>query len=241
MRRTFVAAWRRLLGPALAGVLVAGLASSAGAESVLRLVPQADLKILDTVQTTNNITSNHGYMIYDTLFSLDSKLDAEAADGRQLHEDRRRPHLEVQAAPRPQVPRRPAGDSRRMCRVDPALLEADPGRRDDDAVHEGDRGRPGRHVRDPVSNKPFGLVLETLAGPENPLFITREADALTRLRTPRSPTAIGSGPFMFVREEWVPGSKVVYKKNPDYKPRIRPARRFRRRASSPRSIASSGS
>ena len=41
---------------------------------MLRLVPQADLKILDTVQTTNNITSNHGYMIYDTLFSLDSKL-----------------------------------------------------------------------------------------------------------------------------------------------------------------------
>jgi peptide/nickel transport system substrate-binding protein len=40
---------------------------------VLRLVPQADLKILDTVQTTNNITSNHGYMVYDTLFALDSK------------------------------------------------------------------------------------------------------------------------------------------------------------------------
>ena len=48
--------------------------TSARAQSVLRLVPQADLKILDTVQTTNNITSNHGYMIYDTLFSLDSKL-----------------------------------------------------------------------------------------------------------------------------------------------------------------------
>src|SRR5258706_11323122 len=46
----------------------------AHAQSVPRLVPQADLKILDTVQTTNNITSNHGYMIYDTLFSLDSKL-----------------------------------------------------------------------------------------------------------------------------------------------------------------------
>src|SRR2546430_16693783 len=48
--------------------------SAAYAQSVLRVVPQADLKILDTVQTTNNITSNHGYMIYDTLFSLDSKL-----------------------------------------------------------------------------------------------------------------------------------------------------------------------
>ena len=31
---------------------------TAHAQSVLRLVPQADLKILDTVQTTNNITSN---------------------------------------------------------------------------------------------------------------------------------------------------------------------------------------
>jgi len=57
---------------ALALALVAS--TTVGAQSVLRLVPQADLKILDTVQTTNNITSNHGYMIYDTLFSLDSKL-----------------------------------------------------------------------------------------------------------------------------------------------------------------------
>ena len=59
-----------------AGALAIVLAgpTTALAQSVLRLVPQADLKILDTVQTTNNITSNHGYMIYDTLFSLDSKL-----------------------------------------------------------------------------------------------------------------------------------------------------------------------
>ena len=52
-----------------------GLASAAGAESVLRIVPQADLKILDTVWTTNNITSNHGYMIYDVLFAPNAKLE----------------------------------------------------------------------------------------------------------------------------------------------------------------------
>jgi peptide/nickel transport system substrate-binding protein len=38
-------------------------------------VPQADLKILDTVWTTNNITSNHGYMIYDVLFAPNAKLE----------------------------------------------------------------------------------------------------------------------------------------------------------------------
>src|SRR6185369_3756075 len=54
--------------------LVAAAPASVRAQTVLRLVPQSGLKILDTVQTTNNITSNHGYMIYDTLFALDSKL-----------------------------------------------------------------------------------------------------------------------------------------------------------------------
>jgi peptide/nickel transport system substrate-binding protein len=68
---------RRDIKTAMAAValaIVLGGPTALHAQSVLRLVPQADLKILDTVQTTNNITSNHGYMIYDTLFSLDSKL-----------------------------------------------------------------------------------------------------------------------------------------------------------------------
>ncbi len=34
---------------------------------------------------------------------------------------------------------------------------------------------------------------------------------------------IGSGPFKFVKEEWVPGSKVVYVKHTNYQPRSAPA------------------
>src|SRR5260370_9520831 len=34
--------------------------------------------------------------------------------------------------------------------------------------------------------------------------------------------AIGSGPFKFVKEEWVPGSKAVFVKNADYVPRKEP-------------------
>jgi peptide/nickel transport system substrate-binding protein len=40
---------------------------------VLRLIAQADLTVLDPVYSTANITSNHGYMVYDQLFALDSK------------------------------------------------------------------------------------------------------------------------------------------------------------------------
>src|SRR5947207_13209882 len=36
------------------------------------------------------------------------------------------------------------------------------------------------------------------------------------------PEAIGSGPYKFVREEWVPGSKAVFVKNADYVPRNEP-------------------
>ncbi|MBU2531955.1 MAG: ABC transporter substrate-binding protein, partial [Alphaproteobacteria bacterium] len=34
---------------------------------------------------------------------------------------------------------------------------------------------------------------------------------------------VGSGPFVFVKEEWQPGSKIVYKKFDKYKPRSEPA------------------
>ena len=36
-------------------------------------------------------------------------------------------------------------------------------------------------------------------------------------------SAVGSGPFIFRKEQWVPGSKVVYDKNPNYVPRKEPA------------------
>ena len=70
--------------------------------------------------------------------------------------------------------------------------------------------------------KPFPLTLEALAKPSsNVPFIMPEriakTDASTNITEP-----IGSGPFKFVKAEWVPGSKVVYVKNTDYVPRKEP-------------------
>ena len=41
----------------------------------LRVVMHSDLKILDPIWTTAYIVRNHGYLIYDTLFALDGKLE----------------------------------------------------------------------------------------------------------------------------------------------------------------------
>jgi peptide/nickel transport system substrate-binding protein len=44
------------------------------ADKVLRVVPHADLNVLDPPGSSAVITLMHGLMIYDTLFSWDAKL-----------------------------------------------------------------------------------------------------------------------------------------------------------------------
>src|SRR5882672_8440407 len=48
--------------------------TSAQSDKTLRVVMHSDLKILDPIWTTAYIVRNHGYLIYDTLFALDDKL-----------------------------------------------------------------------------------------------------------------------------------------------------------------------
>src|ERR1700733_1064348 len=48
------------------------VAAEAGRDNrVLRVAPQADLKILDPFWTTSETTSNHALMVYDALFGVD--------------------------------------------------------------------------------------------------------------------------------------------------------------------------
>src|SRR5215213_6853736 len=68
------------------GVLAGGLAALASTSSpaiieaqaqpsrarTIRAVMHADLRVLDPIWTTANITAYHGAMIYDTLFGLDA-------------------------------------------------------------------------------------------------------------------------------------------------------------------------
>jgi peptide/nickel transport system substrate-binding protein len=66
---------RREFGIAAAAALATyafdARAKSADAKT-LRFIAQSDLTILDPIWTTAYITRNHGYMVFDTLFALDS-------------------------------------------------------------------------------------------------------------------------------------------------------------------------
>ena len=91
-----------------------------------------------------------------------------------------------------------------------------------------------------VLKEPYGLVLDSLGKPSaNIAFMMPKRVAETDPNT-QITDATGSGPFIFKKDEWKPGEKAVYVKNPKYKPRNEPASGLPA-ARSPRSTGSNGS
>ena len=66
-----------ILAIALAFCMSLFAANPVSAESTLRVVMHSDLKIVDPIWTTAYMSRNYGYMVYDTLFALDSNLHVQ--------------------------------------------------------------------------------------------------------------------------------------------------------------------
>src|SRR5690349_11592166 len=190
----------------------------ATAESTLRLVAHSDLKVLDPIWTTAFITRNHGYMIYDVLFAKDAKGDVkpQMVDKYEVSPDKLtwtftlRPGLEWT-------------DGKPVTAEDcVASIKRWAAR---DALGQQLMGATGElKVLDEKSfrltlKEPFGLVLDALGKPSSnvPFMMPKrvaETDPNKQLDD-----YTGSGPFLFKKDEWKPGEKIVYLKNPKYKPR----------------------
>jgi len=193
-----------------------------GAGGTLKATMANDLKYVDPFWTTAYVTRNHGYMIYDTLFALDANLQPQPqmVETWQVSPDgltytfTLRPGLKWHDG----APVRAADCVASLKRwgkrdgMGQALLEATK------ALEVVDE-----RTFTLTLQEPYGLVLPSLAKLSSYVpFILPERVANTDAFTPFKET-IGSGPFKFVAEEWVPGSKVVYVRNPDYVPRSEPA------------------
>ncbi len=197
--------------------LLAG-AGMARAESVLRMVLINDLGSLDPVQSTAAFVRNHGFLVYDQLFGLDS-----------------------QGVPRPQMLERheisaDGATHRFTLREGLAFHDGAPVRAADAVAsirRWTERDVVGRALAAATAawevesdrvfvlklSRPFALVAEALARPTaSALFVMPERIA----RTP-SGTAItdatGSGPFIFQASEWRAGHRAVYRRNGAYRPR----------------------
>jgi peptide/nickel transport system substrate-binding protein len=57
---------------AAAGALAVPAIARGAAQRVLKFIPQSDVTVIDPVWTTAYVSRNHGYLIFDTLFGMDS-------------------------------------------------------------------------------------------------------------------------------------------------------------------------
>ena len=73
---------------------VAGSAidSRGAADAPLKFIPQSDLTILDPIVTTVYTARNHGYMVFDTLFGMDSdyQMQPQMLEGFSVENDGKR-------------------------------------------------------------------------------------------------------------------------------------------------------
>ena len=195
------------------------VATSATAEQkVLKFIPQADLRILDPIATTAYVTQDHGYMVYDTLFATDAKfqIQPQMVDTWQVSKDKLtytftlRDGLKFHDG----QPVRSAdciASLQRWAKRDPLGQKLAEALDSWSAVND-------KTFRLKLK-KPFPLTLDALGKlASNVPFIMPERVAKTDAYQ-NITDATGSGPFKFLKEEWVPGNKVVYVKNTSYVPR----------------------
>lgn len=210
---------------AFAALLAAALAAPGTAmaqKNVLKIVPQADVRVLDPFVNNSGITTEFAYMPYDVLFAVDK-------------DERPQPQMAESFAVSPDgltytFTLRPAlkfSDGTAVTAKDVVASLKRWSGRDVTGKKMVELGMTLAVVDDRTLTlklrEPFGLTMDTLSKTVSmPTFVMREKDANVDVNTAVT-EIVGSGPYLFKKEEWVPGSKVVFEKNPGYVPRAEPA------------------
>jgi peptide/nickel transport system substrate-binding protein len=218
-RRELIKTTAELAGIVAMPAIIGRRAHAAETSGAVKVVPEVDLKILDPVWTTALITGTHALLVYDTLFSADRnyRVHPQMVETYECDEEGLSWHFKLRDGlgfhdGTPVTARDCVASIRRWA------VRSIPGKA---MMERADR----LDVVDDNSfilklKEPFGLVPETLARSICFVMRTKEAetDPFTQIKT-----AIGSGPFIFLAEEWQPGARVAYRRNPHYRPRSEPA------------------
>jgi peptide/nickel transport system substrate-binding protein len=187
----------------------------------LRMVAHSDLKVLDPIWTTAFITRNHGYMVYDVLFAQDEQLrvQPQMVDKYQVSADKLswtftlRDGLEWHDG-QPVTSEDCIASIKRWASRDPLGQQL--------IASMGDLKAVDAKTFTLTLKEPFGLVLEALGKPSSNVPFMMPKRVADTDPNKQFDDYTGSGPFIFKKDEWKPGEKVVYVKNTKYKPRSEP-------------------
>ncbi len=215
---------RRQLAGYMAVALVSSqlLPPSAQAQTkALKIVPHANITILDPVWTTAFVTRNHGYMIYDTLFGtdLEGRVKPQMVDTWSASKDNRvwtftlRDGLEFHDG-KPVTSEDVVASLKRWASRDSfgGVM----------AKSLDSYETPNAKTFVIKFKQPFGVMLEALGKPSSNVPFIMPARIAATPGSEQIKENIGSGPYKFVSAEYKPGERLVYVKNDKYKPRAEP-------------------
>jgi len=212
---------RRLLIASVAALAATLSPIVASAQTVLKVVMQSDVKILDPIWSGAYITRSFGYMIYDTLFSMDEKfqIKPQMVDSWKQSDDgltwsfTLRDGLEWHDGT-PVTAEDCVASLKRWSARDSMGQKL--------ASYLGEYKVVDAKTFEIVLKQKFGPMLDALGKPSVvvPFMMPKrvaETDPFKQIDE-----VIGSGPFIMKKDEWKPGEKMVFVKNPKYKPRAEP-------------------
>jgi peptide/nickel transport system substrate-binding protein len=210
---------RTILKAAVAASLAAPRIARADGPRVLRHIPEADLAVLDPVWTTANVTRNHAFMVFDTLYGADASFNVQPqmVGAQQVENDtdwrlRLRPGLRFHNG-EPVLARDAVASIKRWATrssFGQKLLETA------DEISAADDATIRLRMKKPF---PVARALSNSAQimPEH-LAMTDAAKQVAEV--------VGSGPFRFLADERVPGARVAYARFDGYVPRADGAASF---------------
>lgn len=216
-RRTlFRAAAASALLPAMA--LAQPAVGKPSRATTLRIAPGTGLTALDPIWTPIGITTGHAYHVFDTLFAIDKAQAAkpQMAEGFETSDDGRTCTIRLRAGlmfhdGTPVLARDAIASISRWSRRDAfgSLMAAAT-----DAMEAVDDRTLRLRFR-----RPFRRVPDALAHPvANACFVMPERLAMTDPMT-QVTEMVGSGPYRFLADEFVPGTRAAYARFAGYVPR----------------------
>jgi peptide/nickel transport system substrate-binding protein len=210
-RRTLLATGAALTATGLARPAIA----QSGSAKRLRFVPQANLANPDPVWTTATVAVNHGYMVWDTLYGIDNALIGQPQmvaghevssdeltwtftlrDGLKFHDNEPVRAIDCTTSIKRWQAKDPFGQT---------------------LAARTDEMKPLDDKRFQIRLKQRFRQMTYALGAGN-CFVMPERMA----KTPASEQIkefVGSGPFVFKRDEWVSGASAAYEKFNGYLPR----------------------
>ena len=212
---------RDLLKAAVATIFAAGMAprlARADRAQTLVFVPTSDLAVLDPVVTFNRPTRNYAYLVFDTLYGIDTHWQAQPQmmAGHEVDSDGLVWVLKLREGLRfhdkePVLARDVVASIRRFA---PRISFANALMAATDELSAPD----DRTVRFRLK-RPFPHLPEALAGPGGtvPAIMPERLAATSSFQPIKE--IVGSGPYRFLPDEHVSGARAAFARFAEYRPR----------------------